>query len=143
MPDRFTVQHREIGMLRIFMKPSDRIGERSIRTLWGSKPLYRELIRTAKADGIINAVAQHMHYGFSNHGPIRENGSESADPYMTICVELVGDREQLDLFCRRQGNLLGDKVIVYKQLEHWSVIPKHQIAERSANLSVGVKTDCS
>lgn len=114
-------------MLRIFMKPSDRIGARSIRTLWNAKPLYRELIRTAKADGIINAVAQHTHYGFSNQGPIRENGAEISDPHLTICVELVGDRDQLDLFCRRHGDLLGDKVIVYKQLEHWSVM------SRSAN----------
>lgn len=122
MSDRFTVQHREVGMLRIYMKPSDRIGQRSLRTLWGAKPLYRELIRTAKDDGIINAVAQHTHYGFSNHGPIRENGSEAADPHLTICVELVGERDQLDMFCRRHGDLLGDKVIVYKQLEHWSVV---------------------
>ncbi|MES3150824.1 DUF190 domain-containing protein [Sphingomonas faeni] len=123
MSDRFTVQHCEIGMLRIYMKPSDRIGQRSLRTLWGAKPLYRELIQTAKADGIINAVAQHTQYGFSNHGPIREHGSEIADPHLTICVELVGERDQLDLFCRRHGDLLGDKVIVYKQLEHWSVTP--------------------
>jgi hypothetical protein len=80
------------------------------------------LIRTAKADGIINAVAQNTHYGFSNRGPIRENGSEIADPHLTICVELVGDRDQLDLFCRRHGDLLGDKVIVYKQLEHWTIM---------------------
>lgn len=124
MSDCFTVQHREIGMLSIYMKPSDRIGQRSLRTLWGSKPLYRELIQTAKADGIINAVAQHTHYGFSNHGSIREHGSEIADPHLTICVELVGERDQLDLFCRRHGDLLGDKVIVYKQLEHWSVTPR-------------------
>ena len=118
MPDRFTVQHREVGMLRIYLKPSDKIGS---RRFWGAKPLYRELIRTAKADGIINAVAQHTHYGFSNRGPIRENGSEIADPHLTIYVELVGDRDQLDLFCRRHGDLLGDKVIVYKQLEHWTI----------------------
>ena len=118
MPDRFTVQHREVGMLRIYLKPSDKIGP---RRFWGAKPLYRELIRTAKADGIINAVAQNTHYGFSNCGPIRENGSEIADPHLTICVELVGDRDQLNLFCRRHGDLLGDKVIVYKQLEHWTI----------------------
>lgn len=121
MPNRFTIQHREVGMLRIFMKPSDRIGQRSIRKLWGAKPLYRELIRAAKADGIINAVAQHTHYGFSNHGPIRENGSEVGDPHLTICVELVGERDQLDMFCRCHGDLLGDKVIVYHELEHWTV----------------------
>ncbi len=118
MPNRFTVHHREVGMLRIYLKPSDKIGP---RRFWGAKPLYRELIRTAKADGIINAVAQNTHYGFSNHEPIRENGSEIADPHLTICVELVGDRDQLDLFCRRHGDLLGDKVIVYKRLEHWTI----------------------
>ncbi len=78
----------------------------------------------ADPDGIINAVAQHTHYGFSNHGQIRENGSEAADPHLTICVELVEERDQLDRFCRRHGDLLGDKVIVYKQLEHWSVMPR-------------------
>ena len=35
-----------------------------------------------------------------------------------------GERDQLDRFCRRHGDLLGDKVIVYKQLEHWSVMPR-------------------
>jgi PII-like signaling protein len=118
MPNRFIIQHREVGMLRIYLKPSDKIGR---QRFWGAKPLYRELIRTAKLDGIINAVAQNTHYGFSNREPIRENGPEIADPHLTICVELVGERDQLDLFCRRHGALLGDKVIVYKQLEHWTV----------------------
>jgi len=40
MPDRFTVQHRDIGMLRIFKKPSDRIGKRSLGTLWGGASRY-------------------------------------------------------------------------------------------------------
>jgi hypothetical protein len=73
MPDRFTVQHREVGMLRIYLKPSDKVGPRRFR---GAKPFYRELIRTAKADGIINAVAQNMHYGFSNRGPAAFNRSD-------------------------------------------------------------------
>lgn len=121
MPHRFTVKHREIGMLRIYLKPSDRIGERSLRTLWTAKPLYRELVRTAKEDGIINAVAQNTHYGFSNRGAIRESVSEVTDPDLTICVELVGERTQLDMFCRRHGDQLAAKVIVYKQIEHWTV----------------------
>jgi hypothetical protein len=32
MPDLFTVQHREVGMLRIYLKPSDKIGP---RRFWG------------------------------------------------------------------------------------------------------------
>ena len=60
-------------MLRIYLKPSDKVGP---RRFWGAKPFYRELIRTAKADGIINAVAQNMHYGFSNRGPAAFNRSD-------------------------------------------------------------------
>ena len=41
MPDVFTVQHREVGMPRIYLKRSDKIGS---RRFWGAKPLYRELI---------------------------------------------------------------------------------------------------
>ncbi len=39
-------------MLCIYLKPSHKIGP---RRFWGARPLYRKLIRTAKADGIINA----------------------------------------------------------------------------------------
>ncbi len=109
-------------MLRIYLKPSDKIGP---RRFWGAKPLYRELIRTAKADGIINAVAQNTHYGFSNHEPIGRTARKLPIRNLTICVELVGDRDQLDLsLLRRHGDLIGDKVIVYKRLEHWTITRK-------------------
>lgn len=114
----------EIGMIRIYMKPSDKVARGGARSLWSAKPLYRVLVATAKEDGIMNAVAHHTHYGYSNHGPVRENGAEISDPHLTMCVELIGEREQLELFCRRHGDLLASKVIVYKHLEHWSIGPK-------------------
>jgi hypothetical protein len=93
------------------------------------------LIQTAKADGIINAVAQHTHYGFSNHGPIREHGSEIADPHLTICVELVGERDQLDLFCRRHGDLLADKVT---STSNWNIGRSHSsISNNRADCEAG------
>ena len=45
MPDRYTAQHREVGMLRIYLDPSDKIGS---RRFWGAKPLYRELIYSSE-----------------------------------------------------------------------------------------------
>ncbi len=82
------------------------------------------MVAQAKADGIMNAVAHHTHYGYSNHGPVRENGSEAADPHLTMCVELIGQRAELETFCRRHGDLLATKVIVYKHLEHWTIGPR-------------------
>lgn len=117
------VQHRitpsEIGMIRIYMKPSDKAD--ATRSFWSRKPLYRELVALAKHDGIMNAVAHHTHYGYSNHGPVRENGSEISDPHLTMCVELIGHRRELERFCETHGGMLGGKVIVYKHLEHWSI----------------------
>ena len=105
------------------MKPADKAVKPGTRSRWAAKPLDRTLVAQAKADGIMNAVAHHTHYGYSNHGPVRQNGAEIADPHLTMCVELIGQREQLEGFCRAHGDLLANKVIVYKHLEHWTVSP--------------------
>ncbi len=113
----------EIGMLRIYLRRADSVGPRTARSLWSSKPLYRELVIRAKAEGLLNATAHPSHFGYSNHGPVREDGAELPDPQLTMCVEVIGQRAQLELFCQRYGNLLTGKVIVYKHLEHWNVGP--------------------
>jgi hypothetical protein len=71
MPQQHKVTPSEIGMIRIYLKPSDKIATGS-RSFWSRKPLYRELVAQAKRDGIMNAVAHNTHYGYSNHGPVRE-----------------------------------------------------------------------
>ena len=141
MPYPHHVTPTEIGMIRIYLKPGDKAAKGSARTLWSAKPLYRVLVAQAKADGIMNAVAHHTHYGYSNHGPVRENGAEIADPHLTMCVELIGQREELELFCRRHGDLLASKVIVYKHIEHWSIGPsgiQHEDATSDELASAGI-----
>ena len=124
MPHTHQVNASEIGMIRIYLKPSDKAAKGSVKTLWASKPLYRALVAQAKAEGVMNAVAHHTHYGFSNHGPVREHGAEISDPHLTMCVELIDHRDKLEAFCAAHGDLLASKVIVYKHLEHWSIGPR-------------------
>ncbi|HJE22852.1 MAG TPA: DUF190 domain-containing protein [Methylorubrum populi] len=120
-----TPSHRivatETGMVRIYLRPRDRAGTRRAGWFPGGKPLYRELVAQAKAEGLINAVAHHAHHGYSNHGPVLDDGAESANPELTMFVELIGSRETLERFCARHGAHLAGKVIVYKRLEHWTV----------------------
>jgi PII-like signaling protein len=123
MSDPHVITPSDIGMIRIYLKPRDKVGPGTARTLWSSRPLYRELVRQAKADGIMNAVAHHTHYGFSNRGALQGQESEAVNPQLTMCVELIGPRGELEAFCRRHGDLLADKVIVYKHLEHWRIGP--------------------
>jgi PII-like signaling protein len=88
---------------------------------FGGRPLYRELVIRAKAAGIMNATAHHTHFGYSNRGKFEEEGYELPNPELTMCVELIAPRADLEEFCRTHGDMLKRKVIVYKHVEHWDL----------------------
>ncbi|SIQ00336.1 H+/Cl-antiporter ClcA [Rhizobium sp. RU35A] len=111
---------REVGMVRIYMKPEENTLSKA-SWLGGAKPLCRELVMQAKASGIMNATAHHTHFGYSNGGKLQDGGGEITTPDLTMCVELIGERERLEQFCQTHGMLLKDKVIIYKHIEHWHV----------------------
>lgn len=121
MPPSHSLSSSEVGMIRIYMKPRDRGPKGAGRGLFGGPPLYRLLVQAAKTHGIINAVAHRTHYGYSNHGKMQDEGVEIENPDLTMCVELIGPRQALADFCRQHGELLHNKIIIYKHLEHWSV----------------------
>lgn len=123
------VTAQEIGMLRIYLKPGDRVRSAKSR-IFSHRPLYRQLVLAAKSAGIINAVAHHTHFGFSNHGEVEASGVEVVNPHLTMCVELIGERDRLELFCRQNGEHLQSKVVIFKHLERWQIdSAKPQIAE--------------
>ncbi len=115
------VTPRETGMIRIYLKPGDKKRQPGLRGFLTARPVYRDLVDAAKKDGIINAVAHHTHYGFSNRGAIRSHDPEMGNPDLTMCVELVAPKDQLELFCRTHGELLKDKIVIYKHIEHWDI----------------------
>lgn len=121
---------REVGMVRIYMKPREKAASTG-GWFGGGKPLYRELVMQAKAAGIMNAVAHHTHFGYSNSGKLQDEGFEIPNPDLTMCVELIADRELLEEFCRTHGSLLKNKVIIYKHIEHWDVLD-HSLATEEA-----------
>lgn len=121
---------REVGMVRIYMKPREKaVG--SGGWFGAGRPLYRELVMQAKAAGIMNAVAHHAHFGYSNSGKLQDEGFEIPNPDLTMCVELIGDRELLEEFCRTHGSLLKNKVIIYKHIEHWDVLDHALLTEEA------------
>jgi hypothetical protein len=123
MPHGHLVHAREIGQVRIYLQPRERgsQGGRGLKKLLGTPPLYKEIIREAQRDGLLNATAHHTHYGFSGNGALQGAGDEIPNPLLTLCVELIGPRDELERFCRRHGELLKGKVIVYKHMEHWEI----------------------
>jgi H+/Cl- antiporter ClcA/PII-like signaling protein len=120
MSHRHKVTSREIGQVRIYMTPREKRKAAGMKALFG-KPLYQEIIDAAKADGILNAVAHHTHYGYSGNGKIQSNDQELPNNALNLCVELIANRDDLELFCRKHGDLLKGRVIVYKHMEHWDI----------------------
>jgi PII-like signaling protein len=120
MAHRHKVTAREIGQVRIYMTPREKRKGTGMKGLFG-KPLYQEIIDAAKSDGILNAVAHHTHYGYSGNGQIQTNNQELPNTNLNLCVELIAHRDELELFCRKHGELLSDKVVVYKHMEHWDI----------------------
>jgi H+/Cl- antiporter ClcA/PII-like signaling protein len=139
------VRTREIGQVRIYMASRDKKASKGLRGIFG-KPLYQDIIDAAKADGILNANAHNTHYGYSNNGQVQTNNSELPNPSLTLCVELIGAREELETFVRKHGDLLKGKVIVYKHMEHWEIGPHDSLTTTDApqeELDVDVEDDLS
>ncbi len=113
-----SVRSREVGQLRIFMTPRDRRRAKGFRSFF-AKPLYQEIIAAAKQHGLLNAIAQRTYFGYSGQGKIQSDNPEVPNASLSLCVELIAAREQLESFCNQQSELLSDKVVVYEKLEHW------------------------
>ena len=92
-----------------------------MKAAFSGRPLYQEIVNRAKRAGLVNAVAHHTHYGFSNHGHVQAREVEGMNSELTMCVEMIGPKATLESFCRTHGDLLIDKVMVYKHLEHWQI----------------------
>lgn len=121
MTSSHALTQTDVGMVRIYMKPREKMPMKGARSFWSTRPLYRELVLQAKASGLINAVVHHTHYGYSNHGRVEDHTSEIANPELTVCVEIVGHRPDLERFVQQHGAVLRDKVIIFKHLERWSI----------------------
>ncbi|XAE55024.1 DUF190 domain-containing protein [Termitidicoccus mucosus] len=112
---------REIGKIRIYLTPRDRLPAKGFWDKLNARPIYREIIKAAKAAGLNNAAAFMTHYGFTNGGNVQAEGVETSNPNLTLCVELIDHKNKLEEFCRRHGALLKGKTIVYKHVQHWDV----------------------
>ena len=123
---------QEMGKIRVYLAPRDRMAAVGFLKQLRSKPIYRELIAAAKKAGLQSAVAFSSHHGFSNGGSVKSDDPDAAGAHLTLCVELVDRKDKLEDFCRQHGTLLAGKTIVYKHVEHWS-LRRNQLIEEDAS----------
>ena len=121
MTNSIPLSTKQIGQLRIYIPQGETRRGRGLLSLFGGRALYYDIIHLAKADGIINAAAHSTHFGYTRGGRIQTAGAEIPNPHLSMCVELIDDREKLEAFCCKHVDVLRDRILVYKQLELWEL----------------------
>jgi hypothetical protein len=62
-----------------------------------------------------------MQFGYSGQAKIEHDNHEIPNENLTLCVELIGGRAELESFCQKHAEMLFGKVVVYEKLERWEV----------------------
>lgn len=117
------VKSHAMGKLRIYIAPSDKVKHVNPST-WQKmfpKSAFVHIIKDAKAEGILNASVYNTQYGFSNKGKIQSFSVEGDNSKLTMCVELVDEREKLEAFFIKHKDYLKGKVVIYKEVEFWDI----------------------
>ena len=109
------------GKLQIYIRPKEKIQAENLVHRLQSRQLYRELVKLAKEDHLINASVYQTHHGYSLHGKISSHHVELANEDLCMCVELIDEKPKLEAFCIRHAELLRDKMIVFKPVEFWQI----------------------
>jgi len=109
------------GKIQIYIKPKEKVQAENILHRLRSRQLYRELVKYAKEDHLINASVYQTHHGYSLHGKISSHHVELANEDLSMCVELIDEKQKLEAFCIKHAELLRGKMIVFKPVEFWQI----------------------
>ncbi|MBP1616667.1 MAG: hypothetical protein H6Q14_494 [Bacteroidetes bacterium] len=113
------IKTHSFGKLRIYLKTGENIRSKTfLRKIFPAK-MYSHLVRMAKEDGIIHASVFHTHMSFSIDEEIKQFSFESTNSSLTVCVELIDTKVNLQQFFIKHSEALGDKIVIYKEVEFW------------------------
>lgn len=109
------------GKLQIYIQPKEKVQAENLMHRLRSRQLYREIVKYAKEDHLINASVYQTQHGYSLHGKISSRHVELANEELCMCVELIDEKEKLEAFCLKHAGLLKGKMIVFKPVEFWQI----------------------
>lgn len=116
-----TIIERVLGKLQIYVKPKEKIEAVNFMHSLRSRTLYRELVKYAKEDQLMNASVFQTHHGYSMHGKIAQAHVELPNQDLYLCIELIDVKEKLEGFCRKHGRLLKGRMVIYRPVEFWEI----------------------
>lgn len=115
------IVEKALGKLQIYIKPNEKVEATGLMHSLRSRQLYRELIKYAKEDHLMNASVYQTQHGYTMHGKISSKQVELGGHDLLLCVELIDEKAKLELFCQKHIALLKGKMLVFKPVEFWEI----------------------
>lgn len=109
----------KIGKLRIYMTKGEGVKSKGLFRKMFPKSKYLKIIQEAQASGIMNAHVFHTHAAVQNGGKMTHHSIEGDTSGLTVCVELVDERNKLENFFRTHEETLRGNTVIYKEVEFW------------------------
>lgn len=121
MSKEATIIEISLGKLQIYVKPKDKIEAMNFVHSLRSRSLYRELVKYAKEDSLMNASVFQTHHGYSMHGKISTAHVEIPNQDLYLCIELIDEKVKLEAYCKKHRDLLKGKMVVFRPVEFWEI----------------------
>ena len=106
-----------IGKLWIYITRGQGVISKVLLRKIFPKSKYLQIIQEAQTFGIMNIHVFHTHAAVQNGGKIAQDSSEGDTSGLTVCVELVDERNKLEAFFTTQREMLGGNTVIYKEVE--------------------------
>lgn len=114
------IKTQKFGKLRIFLKSGETVkSENFLRKLF-PKNKYRKILDEAKKSGIMNAHIYHTHAAYETGGKVAHYSVEGDNSGLTVCLELVDEKEKLEKFFTTHRAMLKHKTVIFTEVEFWS-----------------------
>lgn len=108
-----------MGKLRIYITVGEKIKSRTFLRKMFPQSKYLKIIQEAKTSGILNAHVFNTHAAVQNGGRVIHHSIEGDNSGLTVCVELVDQKEKLQQFFNTHKGLLNGNTVIYKEVEYW------------------------
>lgn len=111
---------QKMGKLRIYLRAGDRVKSKDFISRFFPKTVYWKLMKDARQEGIMNAHIFHTHTSYKSGGTIQHKTVEGDQSGLTVCLELVDEKQKLEVFFKKHSTVLKGKTVIFKEVEYWS-----------------------
>ena len=113
------IKVRKIGKMRIYLKAGETVKSGKALHRLFPKSKYKKILDEAKKSGIRNAHIFNTHAAYESGGEVHHTSIEADNSGLTVCIEMVDEKEKLELFFKTHKAMLRNKTVIYKEVELW------------------------